>query len=197
MQDGAPSTELCATDTMAEFCALSLAEQRLHLEAHPQQVGRMDRVALVEGTLLATVQRWPTATEVAGVPLTDAIACTPGMQLCILTGKVTRAERVLLAVRWPKVLWMSAPDVVDWYRQEVLPTSGDHELQFAGSVVGHIRWGTSQQRCRDKLNRDPYHLRCLLNQSVSPAGPPVAMHWLRLSIVVTAAWAALSPQEPV
>ena len=34
---------------MAEFRALSLVEQWLHLEAHPQQVGRVDRVALVEG----------------------------------------------------------------------------------------------------------------------------------------------------
>ena len=66
---------------------------------------------------------------------------------------------------------MSLPDVVHWYRQEVLPRGGDHELQVAGSILGHIRWGTSQQRCKDKLNRDPYHLWRLLNQSVSPAGP--------------------------
>ena len=52
----APSTGLCATGTMAEFRALSLAKQRLHLEAQPQQVGRVDRVALVERTLLGTVQ---------------------------------------------------------------------------------------------------------------------------------------------
>ena len=41
---------------MAEFRALSLVEHRLHLEAHPQQVGRVDRVALAEGALLSTVQ---------------------------------------------------------------------------------------------------------------------------------------------
>ena len=103
----------------------------------------MDCVALVEGALLATVQHWPTATEVVGVPLTDALARTLGMQLSILTGKVTRAERALLATRWPEVLCMFAPDVVDWYRQEILPRGGDHELQFAGSFLGHIRWGTS------------------------------------------------------
>ena len=53
---------------------------------------------------------------------------------------------------------MSVPDVVDWYRQEVLPGGGDHELQFAGSGLGHIRWGTLQQRWGDKLNCEPYHL---------------------------------------
>ena len=92
---------------------------------------------------------------------------------------------------------MSVPHVVDWYRQEILPRGVDHELQFAGSVLGHIRWGTSQQRCRDKLNRDPYHLRRLLNKTVSPAGPPVALHWLWLWVALTAAWAAKSSQEPV
>ena len=161
---------------MAEFRALSLAKQRLHLAAHPQQVGRVDRVAHMEGTLLTTVPHWPTATEVVGVPLTDALACTLGMLLSILTGKVTRAERALLAAQWPEVLWMSVPDVVDWYRQQVLPKGGEHELRFVGSALGHIRWGTSEQRCKDKVNRDPYHLRCLLNQSVSTAGPPVALH---------------------
>ena len=60
----------------------------------------MDCVALVEGTLLATVQHWLTATEVMGVPLTDAIACTLGMQLSKLTGKVTRAKRALVAAQW-------------------------------------------------------------------------------------------------
>ena len=138
----------------------------------------MDRVPLVEGTLLGTVQHWPTATEVIRVPLTDAIARTLGTTLSILTGKVTRAERALLVTRWLGVLWMSLADVVDWYRQEILPKSGDHELLFAGSVLGHIRWGTSQQRCKDKLNRDPYHLQRPLNQWVSPAGPLVALHRL-------------------
>ena len=66
-----------------------------------------------------------------------------GMQLSIFTGKVMRAERVLLAVRWPEVLWMSITDVVDWYRQRVLPMGGDHLRQFAGSVLGHIRCDTS------------------------------------------------------
>ena len=66
MQDAGRSTGLCVTGTMAEFRALSLAEQRLHLEAHPQQVGRVDRVALVEGALVAMVQLWPTAPEVLG-----------------------------------------------------------------------------------------------------------------------------------
>ena len=49
------------------------------MEAHLQQVGRMDHVALVEGTLLTTVQLWPTATEVMGVPGTVAITRTLGM----------------------------------------------------------------------------------------------------------------------
>ena len=84
--------------------SLSLTEKRLHLEAHPQQVGRVDRVALVEGALLARIEHWPTATEVVGVPLTDALARTLGMQLSILTGKVTRAEQAPLASRWPEVL---------------------------------------------------------------------------------------------
>ena len=83
-------------------------------------MGRVDRVAPVEGAL-ATVQCWPTATEVVGVPLTDALARTLGMQLCILTGKVTRAEGALWATRWPEVVRMSVPDVVDWYLQEILP----------------------------------------------------------------------------
>ena len=82
---------------------------------------------------------------------------------------------------------MSAPDVVNWYCQEILPTGGDHELQFGGSVLGHIPCGTLQQRCRDKLNRDPYRLRRLLNQPVRPAGPPVALHWLWLWNALTAA----------
>ena len=69
------------------------------------------------------------------MPLKDALARTPGMQLSILTGKVIRAERALLAARWPEVLWMSVPDVLDWYRQEIPPKGGDHELQFAGSVL--------------------------------------------------------------
>ena len=171
MRGAAPGLDLCVAGTMAEFRSLSLGEQRLHLEAHPQQVGRVDRVALVEGALLATIQHWPTATKDMGGALTDALARTLGMHLSILTGKVTRAEQALLASRWPEVLWMSVPDVVDWYRQEILPRGGDHELQFAGSVLGHIRWGTSQQQCRDKLNRDPYHPRRLLNQTVSPASP--------------------------
>ena len=75
---------------------------------------------------------------------------------------------------------MSVPDMVDWYRQEVLPMGGDHELQFAVSVLGHIQWGTSQQRCRDKRNRNPYHLRCLLDHCVNPAGPRVALRWVWL-----------------
>ena len=95
----APSTGLCPTGTMPQFRTLSLAEQRLHLEAHPEHVGRVDRVALMEGALLATMQHWPTAPEV--------IARMLGMELSALTGKVTRAERVLLALRWPKVLRMS------------------------------------------------------------------------------------------
>ena len=52
-------------------------------------------------------------------------------------------------------------------------------------------------RCRDKLNRNPYNLRHLLNQTVIPAGPPVALHWLWLWVALTAAWAATSSQEPV
>ena len=44
-------------------------------------------------------QLWPTATEVVGAPLTDAIARTLGMQLFILTGKVPSAERAPLAAR--------------------------------------------------------------------------------------------------
>ena len=142
MQDAPPDSGLCVTPTMAKFQALSPAEQRLHLEAHPQQVGRVDRVALVEGALLATVQHWPKATEVVGMQLMDLLARTPGMQLSILMGKVTKSERALLATPWPGVLWMSMPDVVNWYRQEILPKGGDHELQIAGFVLGHIRWGT-------------------------------------------------------
>ena len=68
-----------------------------HLEAHPQQVGRVKRVALMEGALLSIVQHLPPATEVVSVPLTDGIVRTLGMYLSILTGKVTRAERALLA----------------------------------------------------------------------------------------------------
>ena len=71
---------------------------------------------------------------------------------------------------------MYVPDMVDWYRQQMLPTGGGHELQPVGPASRHIWWSTSHQRCMDKLNRDPYHLRRLLNQSVSPAGPPVALH---------------------
>ena len=63
------------------------------------------------------------------------------------------------------------PDLVDWYRQEVLPRGVDYELQFAGSVLGHIRRGTSQQRCKDKLNHAPHHLRHLLTHSITPARP--------------------------
>ena len=140
---------------------------------------------------------WPRCSTGPRQPSEDALARTLGVQLSILTGKVTRAERALLATRWPEVMWMPVPDVLDWYRQEILPRGGDHELQFAGSVLGHICWGTSQQRCRDKLNRDPYHLRRLLNQSARPTGPPVALHCLWLWIAVTAAWAARSRQEPV
>ena len=33
---------------------------------------------------------------------------------------------------------MSMPGVVDWYRQEVLPKGGDHELRVVGLVLGHI-----------------------------------------------------------
>ena len=178
MHNAAPGTGLCITGTMAEIRALSLAEQRLHLEAHPQQVGRVDHVVLVEGTHRTTVQHWPTATKVVGVPLTGALGRTLGMQLSILTGKVTRFKLALLAARWPEVLWMFVPEVVDYYRHEMLPMGGNHQLQLTGSVLGHVRWGISQQRCRDKVNSDPYHLRCLLNQFVSPAGPPVALHWL-------------------
>ena len=69
-EGAAPDLGLCVAGTMAEFGSLSVAAQRLHLEAHPQQVGRVDRVALVQGALLATIQHWPTATKVAGVPLT-------------------------------------------------------------------------------------------------------------------------------
>ena len=61
-------------------------------------MGRVDRVALVEDALVATMQHWP-------MPLTDSIVRNLGMQPCILTGKVTRAERALLAARWPGVLW--------------------------------------------------------------------------------------------
>ena len=174
----------------------SLSSEQL-LKAHPQQVGRVDRVALVKGALLATIQHWPTATEVVGVFLTYALARMLAMQLSILTGKVTRAEQAVLASRWPEVLWMSVPNVVDWYRQDILPRVGGHELQIAGWVLGHIRWGTSQHRCRDKLNRDPFNLRRLLNQTVSPAGSPIPLHWLWLSGALTAACAARSSQEPV
>ena len=41
-----------------------------------------------------------------------------------------------------------------------------------------------------------YHLWRLLNQSVNPAGPPVA-RWLWLWIALTAVWAARSSREPV
>ena len=87
--------------------------------------------------------------------------------------------------------------MADWYSQEILPRGGHHELQFAGRVLGHIRWGTSQQRCRDKLNHDSYHLQGLLNQSVTPAGAPVALHWLWPWIALMAAWAGRSSQDPV
>ena len=50
-----------------------------------------------------------------------------------------------------------------------------------GSNLPHTRSGMTQQRCRAKLYRDPYHLRRLLNQSVNPAGLHVSLHWLRLS----------------
>ena len=89
------------------------------------------------------------------MPLTDSTDRTLVMPLRILMGRVTLAEWAPLQARWPEVLWMSIPDVVDWYRQEILPRGGDHELQFAGCVLGHIRWGTSQQRCRDMLTCDP------------------------------------------
>ena len=59
---GAPFAACHTSATMAKFRALSPAKQRLHLEAHPKQVGRVDRVALVDGALLATVPHWPTAT---------------------------------------------------------------------------------------------------------------------------------------
>ena len=131
----------------------------------------MDRVALVEGALRAEVQHSATATEVVGVPLTDALARTLGMQLSILTGMVTRAEWAPLAARWPEVLWMLVPDVVDWYGVEILPKGGDHELQHAGSVLVHIRWGTSQQRCTDKLNCDPYHVRTSSTRLSAPRAP--------------------------
>ena len=76
------------------------------------------------------------------MPLTDALARTLGMHLSILTGKMTKAERALLATWWPEAPWMSVPDVVDWYRQEILPRGGDHELQFAigpgPHSVGHL-----------------------------------------------------------
>ena len=173
---------------MAQFCALSLADQRLHLEAHPHHVGFVHHVALVEGTLLAIVQHWPTATEVVGMPLTDAITCTVGMQLSILTGDQGRVRSACSTVH--EVLWMFVPNVLDLYRQEVLPTGGHHELEFAGPSLGHIRWGPSHQQCRDKLKFDPYHVWRLLNQSVSPTDPPVARHWLWLRIALTAAWAA-------
>ena len=65
---------------------------------------------------------------------------------------------------------MFVPVVVDSYLQEVLLRGGDHELQFAGSALGHIRWGTSQQRCSDKVKRH------VLNQSICPVGPPTALH---------------------
>ena len=75
----------------------------------------------MEGTLLATVQHWPMATEVAGMLFTDAIARTLGMQLSILTGKVIRAERALLAARVARgFVDACVPDVVDGYRQELL-----------------------------------------------------------------------------
>ena len=113
VHDVAPSTGLCVTGTMAEFRALSLAEERFHLEAQPPQARRVDRVALVPGVFLATVQHGPTATKVVGVPLTDALARTLGIQLSILTGKVNTAERAVLGTRWPKVLWMFVPDMAD------------------------------------------------------------------------------------
>ena len=136
----------------------------------------MDRMALVEGALLAAVQHWLTATEVVGVPLSDALACSLAMQLSILTGKVTRAEQALLGARWPEALWMLVPDVVHWSHPEILPRRGNHELQLAGSSPGHIQWGTWQQRCWDNLNRNPYQVRRLLKQTVRPAGAPAALH---------------------
>ena len=88
----APSRKLCSIGTMVEFRALSLAEPRLHLEAQPQQVGRTDPVALVEGTLLAKVHHCATATKVRVVPLKDVTARKLGMQLSILRGNVTLAD---------------------------------------------------------------------------------------------------------
>ena len=46
-------------------------------------------------------------------------------------------------------------NVVDEYRQEVIPARGDHKLQFAGSVWGRIRWGTTDQRWGERLKCDP------------------------------------------
>ena len=132
-----------------------------------------------------------------GVPLKDGIVRTPGMHLSILTGKVTRAERALVATRWHGFLWMSITDVVDQYGHDVVPQGGDHELQFVGWVVGHIRRETTQRRCWNKLIPDPYHLHHLLNQSVSPLCPQVSMHGLWLWPALTAVWAAWSSQAPV
>ena len=116
MRRGAPCAICHTSGSMAEFRTLSLAKKRLHLKAHPQQVGRIDCVALVEDALLASMQHWPRATEVVGVPLTERIACTLGMQLSILKGKKTRTESAQLATRWPGGLWTFITDVVDSYR---------------------------------------------------------------------------------
>ena len=48
---------------------------------------------------------------------------------------------------------------------------GGRGLQFAGSVLGDIWWGTSWQQCRDNVDRDPYHLWSLINQSICPGVP--------------------------
>ena len=84
-----------------------------------------------------------------------------------------------------------------WYRQEIRRRDGNHELQFAGLVLRHICSDTSRQRCREKLNRDPYHVLRLLNHTVGPAGPPLAVQWLWLWITLMAAWAARRPEGPV
>ena len=47
------------------------------------------------------------------MPLTNVIGRTLGVRLSILTSKVTKAERALLAARSPETLWMYVPDVVD------------------------------------------------------------------------------------
>ena len=94
-------------------------------------------MALVEGALLATVQHWPTATEVVVIPLCEPLVHTLGAHLSVVMGRVTRAERALVSVWLAAVLWMSILLRGD------RPAGGDVELGFLGTILGHIRWSTT------------------------------------------------------